>query len=217
MTALMLLMPSTPMLFQGQEFAASSPFLYFVDFEPELAAAVRNGRGEFLAQFPSIKEYEARARLDDPGSQATFDRCKLDFRERELNARAYALHIDLLKLRGEAAAFQSSTRRGLDGAVLSASAFLLRFFTEGHRDDRLLLVNLGGDLVKGSIAEPLIAGPPDADWHVAWSSEDPAYGGGGTPDLRPQSGWLIPGESALVFEPGPRHQASRPPKSRRTA
>src|ERR1051326_6697250 len=47
MTALFLLMPGTPMLFQGQEFAASSPFLYFADFESDLAAAVRKGRGEF--------------------------------------------------------------------------------------------------------------------------------------------------------------------------
>jgi maltooligosyltrehalose trehalohydrolase len=56
MTALLLLSPGTPMLFQGQEFAASTPFLYFADFEPELAAAVRKGRGEFLTQFPSVAE-----------------------------------------------------------------------------------------------------------------------------------------------------------------
>src|SRR5262249_35756148 len=48
MTALLLLGPSTPMLFQGQEFAASNPFLYFADFDADLAAAVRRGRGEFL-------------------------------------------------------------------------------------------------------------------------------------------------------------------------
>src|SRR5262245_20693028 len=201
MTALTLLMPNTPMLFQGQEFAASSPFLYFVDFDPELAAAVRAGRGEFLAQFPSIGDYEARAALDDPGAQATFDRCKLDFREREAHADAYALHIDLLKLRRETAAFQPVARQGVDGAVLSPSAFLLRFFTDGYRDDRLVLVNFGQDLARNSFAEPLIAGPPDADWHVEWSSEDPTYGGGGTPDVRPQGSWLLPGEAALVLKP----------------
>jgi maltooligosyltrehalose trehalohydrolase len=217
MTALTLLLPSMPMLFQGQEFAASSPFLYFVDFDPELAAAVRKGRGEFLAQFPSIKDYEARAALDDPAAQATFDRCKLDFRERTTHAHAYALHVDLLKLRRETAAFRAPTRRGIDGAVLSPSAFVLRFFTEGHRDDRLLLVNLGSSLARNSIAEPLLAGPADADWHVEWSSENPAYGGGGTPTLRPQGTWLIPGDAALVLRPGPRHEFSRRPKSRRTA
>jgi signal transduction histidine kinase len=54
MTALLLLAPQTPMLFQGQEFAASAPFLYFADHEPELAELVRSGRRKFLAQFPSL-------------------------------------------------------------------------------------------------------------------------------------------------------------------
>src|SRR4030095_5481722 len=97
--------------------------------------------------------------LDDPGAQATFDRCKLDFRERTTHAAAYALHIDLLELRRETAAFRTHTRRGIDGAVLSASAFVLRFFTDGYRDDRLLLVNLGSDLSRSSIAESRLAGP----------------------------------------------------------
>ena len=52
LTALTLLMPGTPMLFQGQEFAASSPFLFFADHVPELAALVREGRSTFLHQFP---------------------------------------------------------------------------------------------------------------------------------------------------------------------
>ena len=54
MTALTLLGPGTPMLFMGQEYAASTPFLYFADHNPELAALVRKGRGDFLAQFESI-------------------------------------------------------------------------------------------------------------------------------------------------------------------
>src|SRR4029077_648268 len=89
MTALFLLMPSTPMLFQGQEFAASAPFLYFADFEGDLAAAVRKGRAEFLTQFPSVAAYESQAALDAPGDSATFARCKLDLREREKHAEAY--------------------------------------------------------------------------------------------------------------------------------
>ncbi len=54
MTALMLLGPGTPMLFQGQEFAASSPFLYFADHNENLAPLIRRGRAEFLSQFSSI-------------------------------------------------------------------------------------------------------------------------------------------------------------------
>ena len=54
MTALLMLGPWTPMLFQGQEFAASNPFHYFADYEGELAALICKGRGKELSQFPSV-------------------------------------------------------------------------------------------------------------------------------------------------------------------
>src|SRR6185312_3631444 len=50
LTAFLLLSPGTPLLFQGQEFAASSPFLFFADHKPELAAMVREGRARFVTQ-----------------------------------------------------------------------------------------------------------------------------------------------------------------------
>ena len=85
-------------------------------------------------------------------------------------------------MRREDTAFRAQQRHGVDGAVLSARAFALRFFTEDHRDDRLLIVNLGRDLTRPSFAEPLLAPPAaDLDWTIRWSSEDPAYGGRGTP------------------------------------
>ena len=51
MTALFLLARQTPMLFQGQEFAATSPFFYFADHKEEIAYLVARGRSDFLAQF----------------------------------------------------------------------------------------------------------------------------------------------------------------------
>jgi maltooligosyltrehalose trehalohydrolase len=217
MTALTLLAPGTPMLFQGQEFAASNPFLYFADFDDELNAAVRKGRREFLAQFPSIVDYAQRAELDNPGSAATFERCKLDFRERDRHADVYALHRDLLDLRRTHAAFRAQRRGGVDGAVLSQSAFVLRYFTDEVDDVRALIVNLGCDLTRASLAEPLLAPPADRDWQVIWSSEDPRYGGIGTPALSVVAPWCLPAESALVLAPGP---PKRPPSAtvkRRTA
>jgi maltooligosyltrehalose trehalohydrolase len=201
MTAVLLLMPGTPMLFQGQEFSASSPFLYFADFEGELAAAVRKGRAEFLMQFQSFVDFRSKAPLDDPGDVATFERSKLDFSERQSHTDAYALHRDLLKLRRERAAFRSQARGGVDGAVLGAQAFALRFFTEGWREDRVLLVNLGRSLERRSFAEPLLAPPAGADWEIEWSSDDPAYGGPGTSELRPRQHWRIPAECAVVLAP----------------
>ena len=216
MTALFLLMPGTPMLFQGQEFSASAPFLYFADFEPDLAAAVRTGRREFLAQFPSIAGLPHTNALADPGNVETFERCKLNLDERRTHAAAYALHVDLLRLRREETALCLQQTGGVDGAVLSASAFALRFFTPDHVDDRILLVNLGPDLSRHSFAEPLLAPPLDADWRVLWSSEEPAYGGSGTPDVFPDGCWMLPSESALVLSPGPRRPARPFPLVSRT-
>ena len=216
MTALLLLLPGTPLLFQGQEFAASSPFLYFADFDGDLAAAVRKGRGEFLRQFPSIVDLERRGDvLADPGDPATFERCRLDFSERETHADAYALHIDLLRMRREQTAFAAQRAGGIDGAVLSRSALALRFFTPDHLDDRVLVVNLGPDLARGSFAEPLLAPPPGLDWAVSWSSEDPQYGGSGTPEVWPDGCWMIPAESALILSPATRRPRSPLPLVRR--
>jgi maltooligosyltrehalose trehalohydrolase len=182
LTTLVLLGPGTPMLFQGQEFAASSLFLFFADHQGELAGQVREGRASFLAQFPSLASPELQKRLADPADTKTFERCKLDHRERELHREIYDLHRDLLRLRCEQPVFRSQRKRGVDGAVLSAMALLLRFFGE-RGDDRLLLVNLGTDLHLDPAPEPLLAPPANAEWRVLWSSESPEYGGVGTPDL----------------------------------
>jgi maltooligosyltrehalose trehalohydrolase len=197
LTALTLLGPGTPMLFQGQEFAAGSPFLYFTDHNPELAELVRKGRAGFLAQFPSLSPPEVRDALPDPGDPQTFARCKLDFSERERHAHVYALHKDLLRLRREDPVFRSQGARGVDGAVLSDSAFALRFFGEGG--DRLLLVNLGRDLHLPVVPEPLLAPPEGRTWELLWSSHSPRYGTGATPPVELEDGWHLPAESAVVL------------------
>jgi maltooligosyltrehalose trehalohydrolase len=179
---------------------------------------VRKGRGEFLCQFPSVASLERTGGvLADPGDPATFERCRLDFTERETHGEAYALHIDLLRMRREDAAFAAQRAGGVDGAVLSASALALRFFTPDHLDDRVIIVNLGADLTRSSFAEPLLAPPPGHDWTVRWSSDDPKYGGGGTRDAWPDGCWAITAESALVIAPGPKRPRSPMPLVRRTA
>lgn len=202
LTAFLLLGPNTPMLFQGQEFAASSPFLYFADHHPDLAKAVAEGRAKFLAQFPSIAVPDATALLPDPESDATFERCKLDWSERERNAEVVELHRDLLRLRREDALLGKVSRASFDGAVLAPSAFVLRFF--GHeQDDRLLIVNLGPQLHLDPAPEPLLAPPHARLWQIAWSSEDPRYGGHGTPAVDTEENWNLPAEAAVLLTPAP--------------
>jgi maltooligosyltrehalose trehalohydrolase len=202
LTALTLLAPGTPMLFQGEEFAASSPFLFFADHKPELAEKVRAGRIEFLEQWRSLRLPEMRACLPDPGRWDTFERCKLDYSEAEKHAWAYGLHRDLLQLRREDPVIAQQGENGIDGAVLSATCFVLRYFSPEYRDDRLLLVNLGTDLELSPAPEPLLAPPTDAHWVKLWSSDDPQYGGCGTAALDTEENWRIPGQAAVLLKPG---------------
>jgi maltooligosyltrehalose trehalohydrolase len=202
MTALLLLGPQAPLLFQGQEFAASSPFLYFADHAGALASAVQKGRAEFLMQFPSIARPEIRAVLTDPSAVRTFERCKLDLTERDRHSAAYGLHRDLLRVRRSDEVFSGAVARTVDGAVLGAQAFVLRFFGEGS-GDRLLIVNLGGELDLDIAPEPLLGPYRGRAWRTVWTSDAPNYGGTGAAPLESNSAWRIPAEAAVALAPGP--------------
>ena len=197
-TAILLLGPNTPLLFQGQEYGASQPFLFFSDHNEQLAELVEKGRTQFLSQFPSLANGDAEFIEGRPNERRTFERCILDHSERERHPHWLALHKDLLRLRKEDPVFRSQRRDTMHGAVLGLEAFLIRFFDRRH-GDRLLLVNLGVDLRLHAASEPLLAAPAGTDWDVLWSSEDPEYGGSGTPPMRQTGKWTLPGHSAVVM------------------
>lgn len=199
MTAVWLLAPQTPLFFQGQEFAASAPFLYFADNDGEQANRVKHGRLQFLCQFPSLATSEALDRIADPADRKTFERCRLDHSERERHREVYALHVDLLHLRRNDRVFRSQRSDQLDGGILSPDCFFVRFFGEGG-DDRLLLVNFDRDRRVSPVPHPLLAPPDKSVWSLLWSSSQPTYGGIGTPPLEIENGWSIPGECAVVLE-----------------
>lgn len=201
MTALMLLMPNTPMLFQGQEFGASTPFLYFADHKPELAKAVQEGRAEFIRQFPSLASASAQQGMAAPHDPQTFERCKLNWEERRINQAWLRLHEDLLALRRSDAAFREQDAASFDGAVLGPEVFVLRYTASSPQDERLLLVNLGPDVDATSFAEPLVAPPDGHRWEVRWSSAEPEYGGFGTPAVVTEAGWRIPAHTTVVLQP----------------
>jgi maltooligosyltrehalose trehalohydrolase len=203
MTGLLLLGPWTPMLFQGQEFAAGNPFYYFADHREDLAKMVHEGRKSFMAQFPSLACPEVQAKLADPADPATFMKCKLDFTERQRNRGIYQMHRDLLKLRREDPVIRQAAESPLDGAVLGESAFVLRFFGS-EEGDRLVVVNFGRDLNLTPAPEPLLAPGPDGPWETYWSSDAPDYGGSGTPPLDSDRGWRIPGASTVLLGPARR-------------
>lgn len=223
MTALLLLAPQAPMLFQGQEWASSTPFYYFADHNPDLAKLVAAGRAREMSQFPSVAQPEMQQYQRDPADPETFDRCKLDSSERERgwHIQIYDLHRDLLRLRREDRVFGRVQRHGnIDGAVIDASAFVLRYFGSepghysGSKDDRLVVINFGNDLHLSSVPEPLLAPLPGTRWQTLWSSEHPKYGGTGTPPLEtlgedwrlPGAHWYVPARCTLVLHPVPDDQ-----------
>jgi maltooligosyltrehalose trehalohydrolase len=197
LTALFLLAPPTPMLFQGQEFGATTPFLYFADHGAEIAPLVQRGRAEFLSQFPSYASKETQAGLPDPCSEASFTRSKLD-RARDRNDAVFALHRDLLALRRRDPVLAAQRSDAMHGAVLGAEAFALRFF-DAAEGDRLLVVNLGRDLALSPLPEPLLAPPREGGWELLLSTESPRYGGDGTPPIEDAGRWSLPGRSASFF------------------
>jgi maltooligosyltrehalose trehalohydrolase len=142
-----------------------------------------------------------QAKLTDPGDIETFRLSVLDLGERQRHASIYALHRDLLTLRRTDPVLGRRPCR-VDGAALTDEAWMLRFFSESGAD-RLLIVNLGRDLLLGPAPEPLLAPVDGQVWRLLWSSEAPLYGGAGGPAQDAEGDWLIPGQAASVLAPGP--------------
>jgi len=201
MSALLLLASWTPLLFQGQEFGATTPFLYFADVMPDLQEPIRAGRFKFLAQFPSLASAEAQAALADPLASETFQASKLDLSEREKFPTISRMYRDLIRLRKEDRCFARQEPGAIDGAVLGPQQFFLRFFGS-LGDDRLLVVNFGAAVSLEIVPEPLLAPPlPRQSWQTLWSSESVLYGGPGEVPLETARGWQIPAESAVALHP----------------
>ena len=213
MTALLLLGPWTPLLFQGQEFGGTSSFCYFADVGDEkLKEAVRKGRFKFLTQFPSAASAETQAILPVPHRVETYEYSKVDWNERNRNQVWLDLHRDLIRLRREDTCLSLQMRK-VDGAVVRKNCLVLRFFGNDG-DDRLLVVNFGSRFRVRAAAEPLLAPPPNCEWELLWTSDSVRYQGPGRVELEPDVEWLLAAQAALVLRPRLRSKPRRLPKKR---
>ncbi len=102
-TTALLLAPSIPLLFMGQEWAGTSPFLFFCYFEPDLAARVTRGRRKEFAGFAQFRNPRQREHIPDPNREETFCRSILKWQETEVEKHRQWLrfHRRLLRLRQE--------------------------------------------------------------------------------------------------------------------
>ena len=197
MTALLLLLPSRPMLFQGQEFGSRAPFVYFAHHESPLREAVAQGRRDFLEQFQRLRDPEVYEYQPSPHDEDAWRQCQLRRDPRDPHQEAWrALVRDLVRLRRDRPRVDG--RRMLDGAAPDATLLVLRYFGD-EDEDWLLVLNMGTDRDIASLSEPLIAPPAQKAWSIRWSSEAPRYGGQGTMAWT-RGHWRLPGHSLLVLE-----------------
>ncbi|ROR92811.1 malto-oligosyltrehalose trehalohydrolase [Nocardioides aurantiacus] len=164
--------PFTPMLFQGEEWAASTPFQFFTSHpEPELAEAVRTGR---RAEFASHGWGEQE--VPDPQDPATYERSRLDWSELAGGRHAVVLEAyrELGRLRREVPALTDPSF----GSVACTADEESRVFTL-RRGDTLMVVNFGSSPTSVALdgpAEQLFATPSGVTVHPD-RVDVPAHGG----------------------------------------
>jgi maltooligosyltrehalose trehalohydrolase len=176
-SALLLLSPYTPLLFMGQEWAASTPFLYFTDHHPELGRLVTEGRRAEFAAFTAF----SGAEVPDPQALDTFLRSKLRWEERARPPHAGILRLyrDLLDLRRRHPALRERSRESFAVVAIGEQALALRRAGPTPGDTLLLVVNLRGRLWLDLAMRAETVAPAGMRWALLLDSEDAAYGGRG--------------------------------------
>jgi maltooligosyltrehalose trehalohydrolase len=142
-SALLLFLPFTPMLFMGQEFAASSPFQYFTDHNPELGRLVTEGRRREFQAFSAFADEATRQTIPDPQAESTFLASKLPLAEAERppGSELQAWYHALLSLRRSDPVLIDQTRERMSAHALSEDVLAVsRWRGEA---ERLLVANFG--------------------------------------------------------------------------
>jgi maltooligosyltrehalose trehalohydrolase len=173
--ALLLLGPYTPLLFMGQEWAATTPFLYFTDHHTELGRLVTEGRRAEFARFTAFSGKQ----VPDPQALDTFLRSKLRWGERDGPPQAGVLscYHDLLGLRRRLPALRERGRESFTVVALSDDALALRRAGSAPDQTLVLVVNLRGELRLDLRERAETAPPVGCSWTIALDTEDSRYGG----------------------------------------
>ena len=186
-SALLLFIPETPLIFMGQEFAASTPFSFFTDMPEELGKLVTEGRRREFSEFGAFGVAELRDSIPDPQAVSTFERSKLRLEERDSHGEIYALYRDLLHLRQSEEAMAGGNRGKCQATALGAELISVRR-TAGE-SEMLLLANFG----------PETSAPLEDGWTIALTTQDERYGGPGDPLLWAHGVATIPARTAVIM------------------
>ena len=176
-TALLLFSPEIPMLFMGQEFAASTPFLFFTDFDTELGRLVTEGRRAEFAAFRAFADPDMRDSIPDPQVELTFLASKLDLEERSANAPTYRLYQELLALRRGDPVLSSGDRAATRAFAVGAQIVVVQRWRGTAQ--RVLVANFGAAASLPLTDTPGLEALAGADWRLLLSTADEQFGGSG--------------------------------------
>jgi len=114
-SALLLLSPAVPMLFQGQEWATTSLFQFFTDHNADLGKLVTEGRRKEFGKFKAFNDPAVREKIPDPQAESTFNNSKINWGEKDSgdHKSVLALYSDVLKLRAAEPALHTAKRTDL--------------------------------------------------------------------------------------------------------
>eukprot|EP01103_Thecamoeba_quadrilineata_P014016 TRINITY_DN4049_c0_g1_i1.p1 TRINITY_DN4049_c0_g1~~TRINITY_DN4049_c0_g1_i1.p1 ORF type:complete len:628 (+),score=121.19 TRINITY_DN4049_c0_g1_i1:51-1886(+) len=183
--------PYTPLLFQGQEWAASTPFLFFTEHNEHLGPLVTEGRRREFKGFAAFNDEESVKRIPDPQAEKTFLDSKLKWEEVKngVHAQVFELYREALRLRREDPVLKNHSRDNWH-VELNGDAIVLTF---GDKNDvRKIVLRLKD----GSGAIVLKEGGP---FRVLFSSNDSKFGGDDSSRFDEESSTLSLGSAGLVI------------------
>lgn len=127
-SVLLLMSPMTPLLFMGQEWAASTPFQFFTDMEAALGADITRGRRLEFADFPEFSDPVARENIPDPQAQATFDASRLRWEERQdpTHRESLNLYRTLIALRRSHAVLGAAEETTAEADAVDDDSIVMR-------------------------------------------------------------------------------------------
>ncbi len=175
--ALLLCAPATPMIFMGQEFNASSPFLFFTDFGGDLGPRVTAGRREEFAAFRAFADHSMRDSIPDPEEERSFQASKLPLIERQVRAPLYHLYRTLLALRRTDKVLSDPARRRTRTTPVGAQIVVVHRWSEDNREHRVLVANFGSASQLPRATTPVLQHVPAGRWRQMLSTTDAKFGG----------------------------------------
>jgi len=176
-SALLLMEPYTPMFFMGQEWAASTPFLYFTDHHDELGKGVTEGRRKEFAEFSDFRDPAKLALIPDPQKLATFTNSKLDWTELEgqPNLEALRLYRDFLRFRRDNL---TDRRRGRwQVEQVSRIAIAIRYRRKATGDILVVAQLLKNETILELEENELLRPGKGRTWKFVISTNEKIYGG----------------------------------------